>query len=743
MTDKFGASHRQLINDTNDGKIAKAPPAPTTSISGGSGGHTVIGRDTKSALYRGLLNLGQEVGRDIKKRKDVRDFNEGYNKGLDEGFAEAERSPLRDMLFGPSATLKGAQKRIVENDARLWFNARMKNLEDDIRALDEDEYQAELNQQLGDVLEKHSDPEIISQLTTAATRNFETLARNHAKQRQIWIDATNEQAVADTMNGAVLSVRAAQQYGDEQALREAESEVEFMFDQPLDMDPDVWLSTTNRVIIENLSRGDDLAFRVAEQRGIIDMMRPEHKVKLTSAFAMFDHKNGRKFHVAQQNLTSKIDKGEATDSDLIAFKSAYPEQGRDLNEIRAYKDDVDAELAEIARQKALTIDELVSGDVKFSARQPEEQRDAVQSVFNSIADDALLSQRQVAFEAGVYEGDMETPFTSKERFDYMLENPMQFAQVWAQHPEVKTPMVQNLTTQVITDLRREELDENGVKQLTTKVNALKAFQNLDGGNFHNQFRSDEDASMFAAYSYLVSDAGFNPINAVREMRTIADRPDIELAEHKEAVNANIDQLADGFLDQSPESQAFWGLYNRTPDNEQAFDAELQSRLETALVMFKGDMSKAVPAAQAAMRRNGIVSNGQFIPNGRKLEIQGGSLENFMRGVNSSDALRSQITNAGAGFAPDVDYTSLELSVNPFNPKTVIMHGRHEETGQPITITLNLPQHSSQFEPYGFDSFTGYNPYIADKDERRRAFLRNNKLMKSYKTVGQAIERIIK
>lgn len=744
MADKFGAAHRQLVQDTNDGKVATTRKAPTTSISSAHGGHKVIGDDSKSALYKGLLGIGQEILGNIKERKDTLDFAEGYNKGLDEGFVKNERSPLRDVLFGPSATLRGAQKRIIENDSRLWLSARMKSMEDDIKALDEDEYQAELTQQLQTTLEQHDDPEIKAQLAEQATRNFQTLARNHAQQRQIWIDAANEQAVVDNMNGAILQVRSAQKHGDVQSQLEAQAEAELMFDQPLDMNHEVWLKAVNRTLIQTLGRGEGVAYDLAQEKGIIASMQPEDRANLETAYAMYDHKNGRKFHLAQQSLVARIDKGLAHDEELKAFKQEYPEQGDDLNTIREYKDEVDAELAEIARQKALTVDELMSGDVKFNSREKAEQRDAVTSVFNSIADGGLGQMRQDAFEKGEYNGDMQAQFTPEQRFEYMLDNPMPFAQVWAQHPDVTTPLVQNLTTQVITDLRREELDEPGVEQLTRKVNALKTFQALDGGNFHNQFRSDEDASMFAAYSYLVSESGFNPINAVREMRTIADRDEIKVDSpvYQEMISDNLDDLEDDFLDQSPESQAFFGLFNKTPDNEQAFDAEMQSRLQNALEMFKGDMSKALPAAAAAMRRNGVVSNGQFIPNGRKLQIQGGSVEEFIRGINASDEMRNQITNSGAGFAPDVDYTSLELSVNPFNPKTVIMHGRHKETGQPITIGLNLPQHRSQFSPYGFNSFTGYNPYIADKDERRRAFLRNNKLMKGYKTIGQAVERIV-
>ena len=742
MADKFGAAHRQLVKDTNEGKVSPPESRRSTAIRTSGAGTTTVGSDDKSALYKGLLNIGTGILKDMKGRKDERDYVEGYNKGLDEGYAETQRSPIQDMIFGPSPTLRGAQKRIVENDSRRWLNARMKSIENDMISFDEDEYQTELNDQLRLALEDHDDPEIKAQLTATASKHFETLARNHTQARAMWVADSNQRAVEGLMDSGVLGMQNAQRYGDTTAQMEAQQEAEQMFDQPLDMSHEAWLETTGRVIIKHLSDGNDLAYRLAEKKGIIATMLPQDQKRIQTAQSLFEAKNSRAFHTDTMSLETQIQKGTADDAALVAYKLAYPQQGKDLNRLREEKFKADAVLAEIARQKALTINELVSGDVAFASREPKEQQDAVTNTFNAMADKGLKAIRADMYEKGEFEGDMEADFTAEQRMDYMLDNPMVFAQTWAKHPEVKTPMVQNLMTGVISDFRNENLDENGIAAMEKRVAALKQFQSLDGGNFHNQFRSQKDAQDFNVYSYMV-DAGFNPINAVRELRLVKDMPEIELADYADSLDEGMEDLADEFLDQSPESQGWLGLYNKTPDNEQAFDSELKSRLAEALTIYKGDMSKALPAASAAIRRNGLVANGQFIPNGRALDIKGGSLEDYIRGLNADDAMRTQITNSGNGFAPDVDYTTLELSANPFNKKAVLMHGRHETTGQPITISLNLPQHGSHFSTYGFNSFTGYNPNIADTEERKAVFLRNNKLLSTYKTIGKAIDQAIK
>lgn len=741
MADKFGAAHRQLVKDTNEGRVSPQPTGRSTSVRSSGAAVTTVGSDDKSALYQGLINVGTSVLKDMQGRKDKRDYVEGYNKGLDEGYVETQRSPIKDMIFGPSPSLRGAQKRIVENDSRRWLGAMMKNLENDMISFDEDEYQVELNDQLRATLEEHDDPEIKAEITALASKSFETLARNHTQARTMWVADSNQRAVEGLMDTGVLGMQNAQRYGDTQAQIEAQQQAEGMFDQPLDMSHEAWLETTGRVIVKHLADGNDLAYRLAEEKGIIATMSPQDQKRIQTAQSIFDAKNGQSFHTDTMSMETRIQKGTATDADLVSYKMAYPEQGKDLNQLRTEKFEADAVLAEIARQKALTINELVSGDVAFASRTPKEQQDAVVSAFDTIADNGLKAIRADMYEKGVFEGDMEAEFTAEQRMDYMLDNPMQFAQTWAQHPEVKTPMVQNLMSGVISDFRREELDEPGIVAMEKRVAALKQFQALDGGNFHNQFRSERDAQDFNVYSYMV-DAGFNPINAVRELRTIKDMPEIDLADYAEDLNEGMEELATDFLSQSPESQGWLGLYNKTPDNEETFNQVLKSRLAEALTIYKGDMSKAIPAASAALRRNGLVANGQFIPNGRQLEIKGGSLEDYIRGLNANDEMRAQITNSGNGFAADLDYTTRELSVNPFNKKAVIMHGRHEVTGQPTTISLNLPQHGSHFSTYGFNSFTGYNPHIADTDERRAVFLRNNKLLSTYRTIGKAIEQAI-
>lgn len=745
MANEFGSSYRQLVQDTNEGKVAPSVDTTiTTSQQSAGGGVTRVTNSDKPALAQAFLKMGTKVLGAMNERADARAEVEGYNKGLDEGYAESQRSPLKDLLFGPSPSLRGAQKRIVQNESRNWLSGMMASLKDDIKAMDGDEYQKHLSDQLQSAMETQTDPEIKAQLQESAASHFETLARNHTQARDLWIANVSDAAVEDTMNSAMLRMRNAAQFGDAKSQQEATDEAETMFDQPLDMSHERWLETTNRVMIAGLVRGDNLAYRMAEEKGIIDMMTPTEQVKLDTARQMYERKNGRDFSIDAIDLETRISKGTATDDDLLAHKAKYPEQSKDLNVLRKELSDAQEVIAEIRRKEAQAVDDYYNGDVAFADLNAVEKRKAVATVFSTIAKDGMTRERATQIQDGTFNGDPKAQFTPEEQQAYMLDNPMRFAQVWAQHPDVETPMIQNLATNIASDFRRENLTEQDVQMLSKRVGAMKVFQKEDPVAFGNQFRSDADASKFEVYSYLVDDAGYPPVNAVRELRLIESLPDIDTKTEKyqEDIRDNMSTLADYFLDNSPESQGVLGIYNKTPNNAQVFDQELRMRLEKSLHMFKGNMDMALPAAKAAMRRNGIVSNGQFIPNGKTMiDIKGGSVEDFIRGVNASADYRALITNTNNGFAVDTDYTSLEITPNAFNPKSVTIHGRHKDTGYPINVIVNTPQRGSEFRTYGINSFTGYNPNIANTDERKRVMLRNNKQARGIKMVGKFIDQL--
>ena len=741
MANEFGASHRALVQDTNDGNVAPAPKATTTSINVTGRSTQTIGKDNKAALTQGLLDVATGVVSKINERQKKVDYAEGFNKGLDEGYEETQKSPLRDMLFGKSATLRGAQDRIIANDSRQWLNSKMKSLKDDIKTMDEDEYQQFLTDELKGALEDHTDPEVKAAIQMQAAKQFETLARNHTQMRQAHIDMTNDQAVEDTMYQATQGMRTAQQFGDLKAQREAQDAAEEMFDQPLDMDSDVWLATTNRVIIKQLGQGDDLAYRMAEAKGIIDMMPPREQAKLNVSQQVYARKNGRDYQLDSSILKGRIAAGSATDDEIAALQAKYPNQVN-ANDWRDVKLKQDEALATLRKEQAEATDALISGDVAFNNYTPVQRKQAVAEAFNGLADDGLALARRDMIANGQYDGDPNAPFTQAQRMDYMLDNPYKFASMAAQHPEEKFPAIQNMATQIMFDMRNENLTESDIDGTQKKMEFLEQFKSQLGNNFQKQFRSTDDAANYAVYSGLVKDVGMHPVNAMREVRRIQSADAIDIKNYTEAISDSIGDIEDDFLDESPQSQGINGMWYATDEFDTTLTEEIERKMTKYTEIYKGDMEAATRAAKADIRRNGVVSNGQFIEGGAHVNIRGGSIEDYIRGVNADDNLRSQITNLGLGFSVDTDYTSLKITTDPFNKQNIILHSVHETSGHPISVVLNTPTSGADFSTYGVNTFTGYNPNIADRKERAAAMIKDNTLLRGHRAVGDAINQMI-
>ena len=538
MSNEFGASHRQLVKDTNAGKVEAPSKAPTTSISG-SRTHQVYGTDGKNELTRALLKTAMNItGKVIERRKEV-DYAEGFDRGLEEGYAENETSPLRDALFGKSATLRGAQDRIIENDSTNWLTKKMKHLEDDSKQFNEEQYMEYLSQDLEGSMEDHKDPEVRTALKKQAVAKFQTLARNHAQQRQAWIDMENNQAVEDQMEAGIRSMEGAAQYGDSASQQEAMDDTERMFAKPATMDREVHLETLNRVIVRNLGKGQDVALRFAQEKGIIEQMRPEEQRKIALAKEVYDSKQGRNFHQSETILLARIEQGTATDSEIVAHQQKFKSRV-DANELRRIKLKADDVLAEAAKLQAQADDAFISGDtMAFNAFTQSNKNAAVANHFDTMSTDGLAKIRAEAIQTGEYQGDPNAPFTQEDKTNYMLDNPYLYASAAARHPEAKYPAISNMANQIMFDVRNESLTEEDIPAVQKKMEFLEHFKDQMGNNFQKQFGSAEVATDYAVYSGLVKDAGYHPVNAMRDLRMIKGLPDVNLDDYADSLEEQL------------------------------------------------------------------------------------------------------------------------------------------------------------------------------------------------------------
>ena len=83
-----------------------------------------------------------------------------------------------------------------------------------------------------------------------------------------------------------------------------------------------------------------------------------------------------------------------------------------------------------------------------------------------------------------------------------------------------------------------------------------------------------------------------------------------------------------------------------------------------------------------------------------------------------------------------------MTTDPYSKQNIILHGRHEKSGHPISVVLNTPTSGSEFSTYGVNSFSGYNPNIVNRQQRATTMTRDNVLLRGHRKVGEAIEKLV-
>lgn len=747
MADQFGAAHRKLVQDTNEGKLAPASSPLTRSVDTSSTKLRTYEStiDDKDELYRGLLKLGSDFLGRVKEEKDRRDYIEGWNRGLEEGYLENERVPWRDMIFGPSATMRGAQERIIHNDSTQWYNAKLKSMDDDVKYMDEDEYAAQIDEEFTKTNSQYDDPYIQSQMLKKTTTQRENLGRVFAQKRKVWVDAANSKAMSDGIKSQMDLYRTSASTGDFESLKYSVEGLKEALVGGMDLAPDAHREILTASVIDDMSNNTDgKLLDLLKQEGYYDMLDGEQKERVDMAERIMHEKVDKQYYLDRRNLEDAIQAETATDEDLQRFAAQYPWERERLNKWREVRQDRVDEMNLIRQDEALARWQLTTGDIAFADRPMKERRKALEQETRSMAINALRVQRKEDIATGSFEGDPDADFTDEDIHNFMLENPKRFAIMYKDHPEIKVQHIQNLISGVNHTIHSQDATLEDVEEMTRKMEALRVYENVMGDQFSNQFRDAESQQTYRVYDDLVRRSGWNPIDAKRELQKLKDAPAFDRATIEEYEMEDMaEEVVDDFLDQSDESQSWFFGLNMSPDNEELFRQTVGLRLERNLEIYKGNREMAMYATHADMRRNGVVSHGQFIPDGKTVNIQGGTIEELMTGINGNAEMRSQIMDLGHGWAPDTDFEEVEISVNPLNKNTIILHGRHEKTGAPITTQIAVPQRATDFPRTDWQTWSGYNKYQPDPEKRRQQFIEENPATRAVKGAAKLMDSILK
>jgi len=309
---EFGTDYRKVVDETVGGNIQDvSSQAKTTSIA-------MAGRSTqrldpkKRETSKLLLEVAGTIGKQIGTRKQQEDYNEAFSSATQEGLDEMQRTESfwNKYVFGSSASMRGAQDAIIDQETNKNYISNLKTTERDYKDYDTKGYKGKLDEQLTAALEKQKDPEMRKRIIESFTKNASQLGRMHAQGRQIWEGVVNREAVKNTVVGAGDLLQQAFASQDPKVKADAVKTARQALTNCRGMHAVPCQDTRVQAIIEDLQKHDNPQLMgFAEKEGLLKKLTPLNKQRLTDAKNVFNANNSNRYAGDMQNLKNSLGTG--------------------------------------------------------------------------------------------------------------------------------------------------------------------------------------------------------------------------------------------------------------------------------------------------------------------------------------------------------------------------------------------------------------------------------------------------
>ena len=705
---KFGATHRQLIKDTNEGRIEPKEAAHVStsilSVNRQQGRQvTRVGdtsKETRAALFGLAAKLGQRIGKELQQKE----FSEGFAGGTLEGYKKLQENEsfLGRILFGKSARLRGVQARMLQDQTENNYINNFKDLDTDSKMLSTEAYHAKLNNQLQETLKTfEGDAEIQEQLVKGFAANAKQLARNHTTKRQVWVDAERKRATIDNVvtAGEVLkdlSINGA----DEEAIADAEQRLLNTFKKPEGMHHVPYSETTASAIITHLQRGNETVLGLAEREGVLEKLRPEDRARVDAAAEIWSRDNDKRLYEDIHRLEQMSVNGEHGREEYARQLSAkYPTFN--LNAWREADDKLEQRRLQEAMERQERQQWLVTNDSRAQNLSVAEKHEAFAGAIEDTAKNAIMQQRLEAQREAQYAGeeldyDVDEAISPDEIAEWQLDNPTRLTPLW-QASQQTLPQLEQAISTMNQLVAAPEIDLEGLQQWERNMEFANTFKQADELLFSKHFKSTSEADRYAAMDYLVKDAGIPVHTAIMTLRALKDdktfdsKAPVPIEDLEEGVDIALDEFTSQKL-----GKTLW-VFDKSLENEDLFRSVAADHYERAYRTFKGNHRMAAHAARASVLRTGTVIANKFVPGGAVLDQNsyGGSADKFMDAWLQDERFQWMLTLSGFPETDNLDDENITMRPSP-DGKEIYLTGSSNANGMPIFLATPLPIDASDF-----------------------------------------------
>lgn len=267
--------------------------------------------DRYTGTLDALARIGREESKIAMEKQAKTDFAAG-SIAITQGKALndiQEEQPWYNKVFGPSATLRGAESQTAITAINQYFSDEANFLDtDEGRSLDPNAYRKRQTETLRGMLTGNS--RVDAMITADVTPKLGALSETHMKAHRAYVNEQNVLAVSNRLLGEASNVGnlAASHGWSHDLTGEAKAVLgQSLANKPPGMDAESWRKMLAQSVVVNYAQGSDVMHRAAEEMGL--QFTPQEQLSILAARSSWASGKDSDGNISEQLAWSKLAAG--------------------------------------------------------------------------------------------------------------------------------------------------------------------------------------------------------------------------------------------------------------------------------------------------------------------------------------------------------------------------------------------------------------------------------------------------
>ena len=644
MTTKYGQSNRQVVENTNQGRV-DPPVTETGTVSSGGARRQVdqnVGQEGR--LAQALVETAGTFGQMATAERHRNERIEGAKlvaDGQAESYINETEPTFAEKLFGPKPKLRVAQEMQVQQEMGRLDDQMRKWIEETGHKEDTEAFQEKYDELYKETADRYQDDKMKDLIAGSYAQNLETTRREHAKAKNLF----DQQHLLDTtMKGwADSSLNTARdlQSTDVQTRQEALPKLEAALTKPEGMSDSAYRDAALTTAMNDLANGRAESLAVFEGNGVFDDLSYQQQLALDEMKQVHQIKQDSEFNSKVQQLSQLASRGQVEQAEALA-REIQLENPKAVDSINSIVNTATAAaqanalaIAENQRDRQTNLEHYKAG--RLNLLSPQQQHQAMLDLDRDMKQEAIMQDRSRYLNeghttypeghalAGQTIGAANDAVTNGELMSAgALPSYQQSKRVqWMQSGGTDDPYLTGLIGRVdtLSRLPADVLAANPtmVEELQNGLEELQGYADTPGAA--SQFReSFPDADSYDKFQRVSTDSQIGGLqNALAREQMLQQRQDNGLDMHPPRSDRNkrkdVNSIVKNFKQEHQDRSLLKLGARHNIQNSAAVESRANQLYEANLALYQGDHQRAMNATAWQMNNVDATIGNKYVVNG--------------------------------------------------------------------------------------------------------------------------------